>query len=141
VVLSSESLNLYLGVPRFLWFVLSIYLRTTFEQSQISRFSHFVNTKLVIFPGKMTDPNSTQIPKTYNSLGFTEIKVSHHPASAPQPTPVIIVTLYRPKAHNAFTFVMQQELQKYIHSPKRYSSSSGFEVDLIYDIGFSSYWI
>jgi enoyl-CoA hydratase/carnithine racemase len=52
------------------------------------------------------------IPNSYNELQFTTIKVSHHPASVHDVTPVIIVTLYRPKAYNAFNFDMQREMEQ-----------------------------
>jgi hypothetical protein len=52
------------------------------------------------------------IPESYTDLPFTQIKVSHHPAASPTVTPVIIVTLYRPKAYNAFNFTIQKEMEK-----------------------------
>lgn len=51
------------------------------------------------------------MPKSYGDLPFTQIALSHHPASSPTPTPVIILTLNRPKQYNAFTEpVMSEEL-------------------------------
>ncbi|KAB8339019.1 hypothetical protein FH972_021958 [Carpinus fangiana] len=57
-------------------------------------------------------PPPVSLPKSYNDLKFEEIRVSHHPASSPDPTPVIIVTLYRPKNYNAFTDKMCEELER-----------------------------
>lgn len=56
-------------------------------------------------------PPCIKPPSSYNALPYHEIRASHHPADAPTPTPVIIVTLYRPKNHNAFTDVMMRELE------------------------------
>lgn len=51
-------------------------------------------------------------PSSYNSLAFQTINVSHVPPSAPSPTPVILITLNRPHAHNAFTNQMSDDLVK-----------------------------
>ncbi|KAF2788677.1 ClpP/crotonase [Melanomma pulvis-pyrius CBS 109.77] len=48
------------------------------------------------------------LPKSYNDLPFTQIKTEH--ASA-DPS-IIILTLYRPKAYNAFTNTMMLELEE-----------------------------
>lgn len=48
---------------------------------------------------------------SYARLGYKEIQVSHHPAASPNPTPIIIVTLYRPEKYNAFTGTMMEELE------------------------------
>jgi len=50
------------------------------------------------------------LPSSYASLGTTQIRVSHVPASSPTPTPVVLVTLDRPKNYNSFTKVMEEEL-------------------------------
>ena len=50
------------------------------------------------------------LPSSYTSLGTTDITVSHVPVSSPTPTPVVAVTLNRPKNHNAFTKAMAEEL-------------------------------
>jgi enoyl-CoA hydratase/carnithine racemase len=50
-------------------------------------------------------------PNSYNTLQFKAIRTSHVPSSAPEPTPVILVTLYRPGKNNAFTGDMSHELQ------------------------------
>ncbi|KAL2063738.1 hypothetical protein VTL71DRAFT_5543 [Oculimacula yallundae] len=50
------------------------------------------------------------IPPSYTDLPFSDIRVSHVPPSSPSPTPVILITLYRPKKNNAFTDVMHTEL-------------------------------
>ncbi|TLD36286.1 3-hydroxypropionyl-coenzyme A dehydratase [Venturia nashicola] len=51
------------------------------------------------------------VPESYNALPLACIKAQHHPASSPSVTPIIIVTLYRPKAYNAFNFEMQKEME------------------------------
>ncbi|RDW73123.1 putative enoyl-hydratase isomerase family protein [Coleophoma cylindrospora] len=51
-------------------------------------------------------------PSSYSSLSFQHIRVSHVPESAPSPTPVILITLYRPKNHNAFTDIMTEDLER-----------------------------
>ena len=38
--------------------------------------------------------------------------MSHVPADSPSPTPVILITLYRPGKHNSFTTIMTNELVK-----------------------------
>jgi enoyl-CoA hydratase/carnithine racemase len=53
----------------------------------------------------------TALPKSYSSLPFKYIRVSHVPSSSPTPTSVILVTLYRPGKHNAFTEGMARELE------------------------------
>ena len=56
-------------------------------------------------------PSATiDLPASYASLSTTQITVSHVPASSPTPTPVVLVTLDRPKNYNAFTKVMEHEL-------------------------------
>jgi enoyl-CoA hydratase/carnithine racemase len=42
----------------------------------------------------------------------THIKVSHHPAGSSTATPVVIVTLNRPKNQNAFTLDMMHDFEK-----------------------------
>ena len=42
---------------------------------------------------------------------YKEIILSSYPAVAPGPTPIMIVTLSRPKQNNAFTDVMCRELE------------------------------
>lgn len=53
---------------------------------------------------------SIDLPASYAALNTTQITVSHVPASSPSPTPVVLVTLNRPKNYNAFTKVMEEEL-------------------------------
>ncbi|KAK8132839.1 ClpP/crotonase-like domain-containing protein [Apiospora kogelbergensis] len=55
----------------------------------------------------MTSPGH---PLSYNDYPLPQIKLSHHPASAPVPTPVILVILSRPEANNAFTDTMVTSL-------------------------------
>jgi enoyl-CoA hydratase/carnithine racemase len=47
------------------------------------------------------------LPKSYNSLPFNQIRTRHHPTTPS----IIILTLYRPAKHNAFTDTMREELQ------------------------------
>lgn len=56
-------------------------------------------------------PQQLDLPSSYTSLPFKEIRVTHVPDSSPEPTPVLVVTLYRPKNHNAFTGTMMAELE------------------------------
>ncbi|KAF2401631.1 enoyl-CoA hydratase [Trichodelitschia bisporula] len=56
-------------------------------------------------------PSPLSLPASYHDLPFTDIKLSHHPASSPEPTPIIILTLHRPGKHNAFTETMTLELE------------------------------
>ncbi|KAK1992828.1 enoyl-CoA hydratase/isomerase [Colletotrichum falcatum] len=43
------------------------------------------------------------LPTSYNTLTLPQVRLSHHPASSPTPTPVIILALDRPTARNTFT--------------------------------------
>jgi len=52
------------------------------------------------------------LPPSYVNLPLQHIRLSHVPASSPTPTPVILLTLYRPGKHNAFTETMTNELEK-----------------------------
>ena len=49
-------------------------------------------------------------PASYASLPTQDIRLAHHPPSAPTATPIVILSLHRPKAHNAFTATMLSEL-------------------------------
>ncbi|GAB7355104.1 hypothetical protein MBLNU459_g5684t1 [Dothideomycetes sp. NU459] len=51
------------------------------------------------------------LPASYASLPYTQIQLSHVPASSPTPTPIILLTLYRPSKYNAFTDTMMTELE------------------------------
>ncbi|KAM3067727.1 hypothetical protein ACMFMG_011463 [Clarireedia jacksonii] len=53
---------------------------------------------------------SPSLPTTYNTLPFRHIRLSHVPSSSPTPTPIILITLYRPEKHNAFTDIMTDDL-------------------------------
>lgn len=53
-----------------------------------------------------------QLPNSYADLQFRDIRISHVPASSPEPTAVVLVTLYRPGKHNAFTDTMAEELEQ-----------------------------
>ncbi|KFX92988.1 hypothetical protein O988_07062 [Pseudogymnoascus sp. VKM F-3808] len=50
-------------------------------------------------------------PANYAAVPYEQIRVSHVPASSPTPTPVILVTLYRPAKYNAYTELMTRELR------------------------------
>ncbi|KAB5578451.1 enoyl-CoA hydratase/isomerase [Coniochaeta sp. 2T2.1] len=50
------------------------------------------------------------LPTSYTTLSLPQIRLSHHPASSPTVTPVILVILDRPEAKNAFTEVMADSL-------------------------------
>jgi enoyl-CoA hydratase/carnithine racemase len=52
-----------------------------------------------------------ELPSSYASLPFQHIRLSHVPASSPIPTKVILLTLYRPGKHNAFTDTMINDLE------------------------------
>ncbi|KAL0935387.1 enoyl-CoA hydratase/isomerase [Colletotrichum truncatum] len=52
------------------------------------------------------------LPDSYNTLSIPQIRLSHHPATSPTPTPVIILTLNRPAARNAFTDEMAHSLAR-----------------------------
>lgn len=52
-----------------------------------------------------------QLPSSYSSLPLRHIKVEHVPASSPTPTPVLVIKLHRPEKLNAFTFLMQEDLE------------------------------
>jgi len=51
-----------------------------------------------------------ELPASYAKLDLPHIKVSHVPESSPEPTPVIVLTLYRPQNNNAFTGLMQDSI-------------------------------
>ncbi|KAJ5186442.1 hypothetical protein N7449_011206 [Penicillium cf. viridicatum] len=50
-------------------------------------------------------------PKSYETLDIKDVKVSHHPAGAPEPTPIIIVSLDRPTRRNAYTIEMMEAFE------------------------------
>jgi enoyl-CoA hydratase/carnithine racemase len=50
------------------------------------------------------------VPSSYASLPYKHIRLSHVPSSSSSPTKVILVMLYRPGRHNAFTETMTDEL-------------------------------
>ncbi len=55
--------------------------------------------------------NDIIIPTSYETVPTTHIKLSHYPAGSPTATPVVIVTLNRPKNQNAFTGEMMLDLE------------------------------
>jgi Enoyl-CoA hydratase/carnithine racemase len=58
------------------------------------------------------DPDTIDIPKSYETLSLTDVKVSHYPAGAVEATPVVVVTLNRPEKHNSFTLEMMHVFEK-----------------------------
>ena len=56
-------------------------------------------------------PPDLVVPRSYTDLPTKDIKVSHYPADSPIATPVIVVTLNRPKARNAFTIRMMRDFE------------------------------
>lgn len=60
-------------------------------------------------PGeKMSLPE--QPPQSYATIPYQHIRVSHVPENSPTATPVVILTLYRPGKHNAYTGLMTSEI-------------------------------
>jgi enoyl-CoA hydratase/carnithine racemase len=59
------------------------------------------------------NPSSITIPSSYETVPTTHIKVSHNPAGSKAATPVIVVTLNRPKNQNAFTLQMMADFEKF----------------------------
>jgi enoyl-CoA hydratase/carnithine racemase len=53
-----------------------------------------------------------ELPSSYEKLPFEHIRVSHHPKHNPDPTPVVILTLFRPGKRNAFTVTMMEEIER-----------------------------
>ncbi|KAF4839391.1 Enoyl-CoA hydratase AKT3-1 [Colletotrichum siamense] len=54
----------------------------------------------------------TALPESYTTLSLPHLLLSHHPPSSPTVTPVIILTLNRPAARNAFTDQMAHSLAR-----------------------------
>ena len=52
-----------------------------------------------------------EVPESYSALPLEHIKVSNHPEDAAGVTPVVIVTLNRPKQRNSFTARMMEDLE------------------------------
>ncbi|KAK6373638.1 hypothetical protein LTS17_008131 [Exophiala oligosperma] len=59
----------------------------------------------------LPDPVQVRIPRDYTNLPVKDIKVSHYPENASEATPIIVITLNRPKQGNAFTFQMVQDFE------------------------------
>lgn len=57
-------------------------------------------------------PTDVALPASYNDLPYEHIKCSHQPESSTSVTPVVVLTLNRPKTHNAFTGTMMRELEQ-----------------------------
>lgn len=60
---------------------------------------------MVAFPQKIA------LPKAYPDLPYTQIRVTHVPETSAEVTPIVLLTLYRPGKYNAFTQIMQRELE------------------------------
>lgn len=58
------------------------------------------------------DPPKIDLPSSYPSLPFTEIRFHHVPKSSQTTTPILIIELHRPQRHNAFTPTMMLELER-----------------------------
>jgi enoyl-CoA hydratase/carnithine racemase len=56
-------------------------------------------------------PPPISVPESYTNIPTKHITVSHYPASSPVATPVIVVTLNRPKQRNAFTIQMMHDFE------------------------------
>ena len=54
---------------------------------------------------------ASSLPDSYEALPFQHIRVHHVPRGEKSPTPVILIELYRPGKHNAFTDTMADELE------------------------------
>jgi enoyl-CoA hydratase/carnithine racemase len=57
-------------------------------------------------------PPPISLPASYADLPYKDIRISHYPESSPTPTPIVILTLYRPGRHNAFTGAMTVEMEE-----------------------------
>ena len=57
-------------------------------------------------------PDPISLPASYEKLPLEQICITHYPAGSPEPTPILILTLYRPGRHNAFTGTMTEELER-----------------------------
>lgn len=53
-----------------------------------------------------------ELPASYADLPFEQIRIANYPASSKTVTPIVVVTLYRPGKHNAFTPTIMTELEK-----------------------------
>jgi enoyl-CoA hydratase/carnithine racemase len=59
----------------------------------------------------LPDPVTVKIPTSYETLPVKDIKISHYPENASEATPVVVVTLNRPKQANAFTLQMMKDFE------------------------------
>jgi enoyl-CoA hydratase/carnithine racemase len=55
---------------------------------------------------------SVNIPKSYEILSLSDIKISHHPEGAPEATPVVVVRLNRPEKSNTFSTDMSEAIEE-----------------------------
>lgn len=61
--------------------------------------------------GLPADARVLDLPSSYAALPFEQIRVSHVPESSKEVTPVVVLTLYRPKNYNAFTEKLMRETE------------------------------
>lgn len=54
-----------------------------------------------------------ELPQSYAKLNLPHIQISHVPESSPEPTQVLVLTLYRPNNNNAFTKQMQESITSF----------------------------
>ena len=85
----------------------SLFVIAIASQSPTTRFGAR-GTQVDMIPGG----KELELPDSYAGLRFEQIRVSHVPESFKEVTAVVVLTLYRPKHHNAFTLVMMQELER-----------------------------
>ena len=60
----------------------------------------------------MAEVKEILLPSSYFELLFEQIRVSHVPESSKEVTPIIVLTLYRPKNYNAFTPTIMREMEQ-----------------------------
>lgn len=60
---------------------------------------------------KMYPPSApVNLPASYSKLDLAHVRISHVPESSVEPTPVLLLTLYRPQNNNAFTEQMKESI-------------------------------
>ena len=86
-------------------------IKWSYNFSQVDFLLHRSTFNLLSNMGLPADPRQLQLPSSYSSLPYEEIKLSHVPESSKEVTPIILLTLYRPKNNNAFTEKIMRELE------------------------------
>lgn len=71
----------------------------------------FSSSSPISLPNMPNPPADVEIPASYKDLPYRDIFISYWPAESPTPTPIVILNLNRPKAHNAFTGTMMEEME------------------------------